>query len=609
MMHTPEHCQLRPLWESQQPAESRRRIIVPLFACKDIFHGLIPSIDERQADYLWELECDEPGNRRFTVSVFAPIFRHALKELKPIVGMKKWLTYCERDEADTENFSIVTGLWGNAQNTSGIVSVRVIESPFDYVSGMVSDGHKLKREWGTEQQWASLVSQVVNNAPFNRTILSAMNLLHFDIRAMLAQWRSTDANKRWLTWLWYRVNEVSDYYGYVFGNLTSLSSLEKEMCHAIFRVVSTRPEWIPQYLEALESLGVQSFDREYFDHLDALPLPETRLALLTGRTHEERAFAIRTVGYWLRKGASLPAVLESIRDRFPLLAAYLEPTDSYQSTELTDYFRWYREQKLRNEYPGTTPIPKVNLENYDSRYSKLSQYSHQDCYMLWIDGMGVEWMPLLLWCIRRAQPDSTVEWHVTTSLVPTETQDNAQWEELACPYEKWNRLDSLAHKGMPDDQDYYSCIAYQFEVIEAAAERAVLLLKESDCVVITSDHGSSRMAALSFHISESLSAPVGSRVRSYGRYCELSGPLSETDRMPCVRHVRSDNTEYLVMTTHDHYSQSGNAAGVNSEDQARSGEIHGGMTPEEYLVPVVVLRRSVPLTPLDYRIEDRDSVS
>src|SRR5690606_38144455 len=64
-----------------------------------------------------------------------------------------------------------------------------------------------------------------------------------------------------------------------------------------------------------------------------------------------------------------------------------------------------------------------------------------------------------------------------------------------------------------------------------------------------------------------------------------------------------EEKEYLVMITHEHYAFSGNAAGGNRDDNAVFGEIHGGMTPEEYLVPVVILKRHVPLMALDYTLK------
>ena len=67
--------------------------------------------------------------------------------------------------------------------------------------------------------------------------------------------------------------------------------------------------------------------------------------------------------------------------------------------------------------------------------------------------------------------------------------------------------------------------------------------------------------------------------------------------------MTNNGIEFMVMTTHEHYAISGNAAGGNDDGNVIAGEIHGGMTPEEYLVPVVVLKRRVSIAPLDYTVK------
>ena len=53
---------------------------------------------------------------------------------------------------------------------------------------------------------------------------------------------------------------------------------------------------------------------------------------------------------------------------------------------------------------------------------------------------------------------------------------------------------------------------------------------------------------------------------------------------------------YVVFANYDHFKQSGFAAGAD-DDRAIYGEVHGGATPEERLVPVIVVdsHREIPL--------------
>ncbi len=84
------------------------------------------------------------------------------------------------------------------------------------------------------------------------------------------------------------------------------------------------------------------------------------------------------------------------------------------------------------------------------------------------------------------------------ALLPTETEYNRKW---TTGDEKWDRLDKLSHNGMPDDKDYFICIARQLEIINEIAEHVEEMLKKANSVILTGDHGSSRLAALLFHDS------------------------------------------------------------------------------------------------------------
>ncbi|MBR0281844.1 MAG: hypothetical protein IJQ81_09655, partial [Oscillibacter sp.] len=55
----------------------------------------------------------------------------------------------------------------------------------------------------------------------------------------------------------------------------------------------------------------------------------------------------------------------------------------------------------------------------------------------------------------------------------------------------------------------------------------------------------------------------------------------------------SDGNCYAVFSNYDHYTQSGFAAGADDEN-AIYGEIHGGASPEETLVPLIVFDSAAP---------------
>jgi len=183
---------------------------------------------------------------------------------------------------------------------------------------------------------------------------------------------------------------------------------------------------------------------------------------------------------------------------------------------------------------------------------------------------------------------------IAKALLPTETEFNNKWTVADI---KWDRLDKLSHNGMPDDRDYFLCIARQLEIMKEIVEHVSEMLSKTNRVIVTGDHGSSRLAALLFHDAENfaIEPPKNAIVRSFGRFVELKDD-NYVALTTSMERTEIDGKHYIVMKTHEHFKQSGNAAGGNTDEKAVAGEIHGGMTPEEYLVPVIVVTRKTPLS-------------
>jgi hypothetical protein len=260
--------------------------------------------------------------------------------------------------------------------------------------------------------------------------------------------------------------------------------------------------------------------------------------------------------------------------------------------ELRAYFRWYKHNKIINRFPANEfQIPDYNP--YDSRFSAIKKYVNEKTFILWIDGMGIEWLSLLYGQLDAANTKFHVEKPlVVKALLPTETEFNKQWDDFNSQYKKIDRLDNLNHKGIPDDDNYFSCIDAQFEIIKEIAQEAASLLQKYERVIITADHGSSRLAALAFHDKPGFKAPENAKPLGHGRFCELPTGFMETIHAENYEYIKSGDKAYYVIKNYEHFSVSGKAMSKDHDNESLSGEIHGGKTPEEYLVPVVILNRT-----------------
>ena len=594
-----ERRQFLSFWETQQSEASRTRVIMPMFSCRSIFDRVVGSVDERQQDYVWSLDA-APTVESYTISVYSPKFREAINPDADNLTewLRNWQTILRRDETCT----IVTLQESNVETSYGTINIKPINSPFRYLTDYLTDGDVLVEKWENNDFWSRMVtyaSRLYSKTTFSQIVILALNIKDFDFISVVARWNTLNEFQKELVWLWYRVYPTGDYYSYACRKATSAADIPARIRDEILLVSSRSAQWIDQRMAAMKAFNFASFDDAYFTLMDKLPVAETKLQLLTYQTHEEKTYAVKVISGLLRNGAEPEAVADMIVSDYPALAVYMKENTGCDEA-VDEYMAWYRKNKLINRYPGEYPV-KMTFDRFDARYKLMHHMKDKDCVSFWVDGFGVEYMPLFLHELkaRGVVPDSA---KIATGLLPTETEYNHQWDETDPMTVKWDRLDSCSHKGMPDDKSYYSCIVYQLSVFAEAAKKVEELLDKHDYVVITGDHGSSRFAALAFHDASvvPVTAPNKSTIRSFGRFCELDEksvgmlPLPETSKIT----AKIGGGTFLVMNNYQHFSVGGNVAGGNTDEHDVAGETHGGNTTEERLVSVIVVKRKQPLAPL-----------
>ncbi|WP_240986374.1 BREX-4 system phosphatase PglZ [Acididesulfobacillus acetoxydans] len=594
----PQYAQFRDFWCEQYSVDSKIRVFIPVFAAKELFERVVKEVDERQGDFLWSL--DDDSSDHYNVIVYSDRFKNTLADRGVIVGFKNWLLNWV-EALSTQQPVLVTARFKDCEKTYGQVSVNIIESPYEFLCGMEPGISMIPSSCAPDDYWARLLSDTQRNESVADAILATLNLKYYDSISVVSQWENLDDIERWYAWIWHQLYSPKDYAGTIIHNL-SPNDLQDTATHIANDIIlyADNKDWITQRRGIMQGMRNAVPSSKFFDALDKR-MPETALGLLTAQSQEERAFIVKTVSRWLRLSSTADTVdrlITALKGLYPELAYYLE-TPRHQYKSFTDYFGWYKKSKLINR-PVKSPISTFDVESIDARYSILAKYNGSDCKALWVDGLGIEWLSLICAVLDKKTNDLfDFTSNIAISRLPSETAFNEQWADNDFKYIKHNRLDTLAHKGVPDDSDYFLCIVAQIQTVCEMLYEAVELLESNDLVIITGDHGSSRLAALAFHELATF-APPGAIPMSHGRFCELTKELRDEDLLPNVALCRFNDKKYLVMKDYEHYKQSGNAAGGNSDENAVAGEIHGGMTPEECIVPVVVLKRKNVPKPLNY---------
>ena len=520
------------IWEALTFESSTTKYIIPIFGGREIFDLIIPIQNERQQHFIWEADVTEASE--YELSVYSPDFENVLdvdaKNLQD--WLKQWPMFFSDDSR--RKFSICTKLYKYAEPIHGEVQVRVFSELFDLVSSVVLDGEKLNKVDGSEEFWKFIAENVKKGALFSETIKHIFNIgHHFNPINVLARFSELSDVEKNLLLMWYKIYPSDDYYSFAINKALKAKEIPEALRDTIFDILNPSDEFINQRAAAMRVMDI-FYGQDYFQKLDKIMPLENRFLFLACKTFEERSYAVKTVSDILREGISTVDVVEWVKNIYPDLVQYLQPDISAQD-EITEYFNWYRCNKLINRPNMQTPCV-IDYNRIDSRHRLIQQNSTDDSVHFWVDGLGAEWIPFLAEKIKTLNTDLIVEKDVATALSPTETEYNRKWRQNDV---KWDRLDKLSHTDMPDDHSYFSCIVRQLEIMNEIALHIVELLAKTDRVIITGDHGSSRLAALSFHDAENFA--------------------------------------------------------VEPPENAAAGEIHDGMTPEEYLVPVIVITRKVPL--------------
>jgi hypothetical protein len=290
----------------------------------------------------------------------------------------------------------------------------------------------------------------------------------------------------------------------------------------------------------------------------------------------------------LRRCAEDGLVSNAVKGVYPEVTAYLNTDSVFEDAALEEYFREYRELKMAGRI---TPEfyekaqQAVPLSSMQSRDEIVQRYvSDKGCALLVVDAMGVDWLPMLVTQARERNLDVELL-AVGKAHLPTATRfNNIHWPAAERSLPDIKRFDNIAHNGAEahETRRAEENLAAALDVIgNEVLPRVAEGLTRFERVLVTADHGSSRLAMLAWQskprLARTLACEAGAEVADW-RYRERttqSGCPSELEEALDGKH--------WVVRGYNRMPQKGGG---------QSFELHGGATLEERLVPVVVFSRT-----------------
>jgi len=201
------------------------------------------------------------------------------------------------------------------------------------------------------------------------------------------------------------------------------------------------------------------------------------------------------------------------------------------------FYEWYHSFELSQEFLGKEKLDKV----------------------YWIDGLGIEYLYLIKEIISKSN-FQIEKLKIAKTSIPSSTDHN-KFDGVV----KIDDLDSYIHNNL---YRYPQTICKEIEIVKNIFSK-ILTQSSETTIAIVSDHG---LTALSRLVE---SKKYAAKASHEGRYIKLDSEetIEDTDY---IRHKNGANN-FKVALTH---------ASLNTRPIR---EVHGGCTPEEILVPFIVI--------------------
>lgn len=591
------------LWSYQAPASSTGRIIIPLWGCEAQWFDSALNLtgDLRQQDFYYDCSDPDEPEQKMNLMILSGVFEKYVAKLDALqgtlkIGLQDWFDYWTDPSADQENFVLLTKRCNSIVTTNGNVSIHLVADTLAFIKEHMPGAEILTEDNCTADMQNILLDYALKGMALDAALLKVLNVSIFSGVDIMGKWKNMPESHKQFVELWLNMHPENSYTNHCFRNARIIGEIPDAIMLEIFNVRQDKPEWVDEYHQLMSVMAIEP-DERFFDELDKIPVYETRLDFVTGNSKKERIYLIRMVGKWMKVDYEQVSASTKLRQIYPELFFYLDHTIHQKDVDIKGYMSRYKAHKLENTLPEDDDVYFAGFQTdvYDNRYSILADNVDSDTVILWIDALGVEWLPLLNWSITEYCDGTISSISVGQAALPTETCFNDLWNSMDTPYRKLDKLDKLAHKGVIDEPDYYACIEEQLSFVAGVHKQINDLLKKHHRVIVTGDHGTSRLAARFFHVKDGFSAPKNATVCSHGRYCKVAESVGYTITNTRM-FKRADGMQYIVYTNYDHFKQSGFAAGED-DDNAIYGEVHGGATPEEMLVPIIVINSNID-TPL-----------
>ena len=587
------------------------RIYIPLVGLNERFEQDFWSNFHRKDEWapVWKLETTSKKIHIYQVNYNLDINEIPPKSFELVSSINEWFNIWKKDNIENViSLSKTLSFLCRDCLPDQTFYLDVISNPTEYMENVLGINVSIKFNENEVQYWKKLTRELV--ASYKKGVnLKEIFLKHFNIRKSSSitidtivnlYFRSNDFYDQWLIKNFVSSEDKfkSTYLYDCFTNLNDLSkeSLTEKLWLHIFRMPQSsinkkfkeRKDLLINLFRQFNFLPSEDKLRIELEKINDYSLKD-QFMYITGITGTEKRFILENI-----KDKDISLIFSDLKFVFPELYYYLNwdliKPDNFVDNWIIKYFKNYNISKVTHS-KSVTLGNLINDKNKSKStfsewfYSIPKPKIEEDSNCIWVDGLGVEWFPLMIYLINKY--GSTKGKYVKTKLItranlPSITKCNKH------QFDKIEDLDNYIHR--EKSYEYPSTLLEEIEIIKGIVKK--ILNKSFEKISIISDHGFSFLCLKDF----------GNIKKLYFKDSEHNGRCMKTDK--------DYNDDYYFVWTpeegdcqDDKFVVASKHVSLNNTPRT---EVHGGATPEEVLVPYILIETRE--NKVDYTIEPSEFV-
>ena len=572
---------------------NHQRVYVPIVGLE----GKMESFKSDSQSTIWRLRSEDKGLTYRLVIINGETFGvQGLEEHYTVVHtIQEWLNiWKDADKQVTPNIICTSkSIFGNAifAQPDNAFSFVPCNDAYEFITkGLQLQFGGMTKVLGDGENWEELASQIdiSNGFSFSKYVKDYFSIKEIDTyKVFIKLWFDYPGQyERWLLARFYQLQQngedlicriltkttVLTGNDFIEQMVLDMTEIESEMTirQYCLREAAKRNVILREGVESTLNSRLQAIASKYN--------AASALKYCTGITNKEKELAIS----WLGRGLiSVDQIKPFYPDMYHYFATPLGVSVNIPNW-LPEYMQEYKRAKMSNTYTSEieSQIKTLNSSevSFDTWYQSFSTtrtllQNRGDIEVLyWVDGLGIEWIPLIKEIIREKNSQNIFlnDIKIARAILPSTTEVNKpDLQKLLPEYEqlmKIGDLDNLAHQ--PTNM-WPSTIIKEVKLVREIIEE-IITKYNGKKIAIISDHGLTYLSQLLNGIGLN-----GVESDHHGRVAmKQNGNWTKDDN-----YFRLEDGKTVCALRHQSL--------CNKVPKGQG--IHGGCTPEEILVPIFII--------------------